>query len=81
MVNFNSKLKQLISFIRFIYTDVVNFESVGHANDLYYAADKYMLPYLAERCIQYVKGNLSPRNVFQALEFGILNENEDLKVF
>jgi len=31
--------------------------------------------------MQYVKENLSPRNVFQALEFGILHENEALKVF
>ena len=53
---------------------------MGHADDLYYAADKYMLPYLSERCIQYVKDNLSPKNVFQALELRILHENEALKV-
>ena len=40
-----------------------------------------MITNLSERCIQYVKDNLSSKNVFRALEFGIFYENETLKVY
>ena len=70
-----------VLFYRYIYTDIVNFESVDHADGLSYAADKYMLPILSNRCIQYVKDNLSPKNVFRALEFGVDHHDEALKVY
>ena len=53
---------------------------MDHADGLSYAADKYMIPNLSDRCIRYVTDNLSAKNVFRALEFGILRENEPLKV-
>jgi len=60
---------------------MISLQAVEDAYNLYYAADKYMLPNLSERCIQYLKDNLSPKNVFRALEFGTLRENEALKVY
>lgn len=66
---------------RYVYTENVEFESMGKAMKLCYAAKKLMLPHLVAKCLQYVEDNLYPSYIFKVLEFSNLLEDDDLKVF
>lgn len=49
--------------------------------DLYYAAKKYILPELVDKCSDYMTIHLCPEYTCRILEFPNLFEDEDLKVF
>ena len=55
-------------------------KSFDQALVLCYAAKKYMLPKLMDKCSQYMWSDLGPENVCRALEFANLYEDETLKV-
>jgi len=48
--------------------------------DLCYAAQKYILPDLVAKCLQYVKDVLCLENIFLVLEFIKLFEDASIKV-
>lgn len=50
------------------------------AYELCYAAKKYMVPNLVEKCSQFMWKDLIPENVCRALEFANLYEDVLLKV-
>jgi hypothetical protein len=66
--------------IRFIYTEHVDLKSFEQAYEISYAAKKYMVSSLVEKCSQYMWKDLIPDNVFRALEFANLFEDSLLKV-
>lgn len=55
--------------IVYIYTDKVEISCIEHAFELLYAAKKYLLEDLREKCIDYIKANLSVDNVISVLNF------------
>ena len=54
--------------------------SFDQAYELCYAAKKYMVPNLVEKCSQFMWKDLIPENVCRALEFANLYEDVLLKV-
>ena len=63
-----------------MYSDSMNLQSIDQALGLWEAAQKYILPDLLAKCIQYVKINLSPECTIRVLEFIKLFEDETVKV-
>ena len=70
----------LILCDRYMYSDSLNLQSMDQALSLWQAAQKYILPHLVAKCIQYVKGKLSPEFTIRVLEFIKLFEDETVKV-
>ena len=62
----------LEEFLRFLYTDDCNL-TADNAVFVLYLAKKYIVPSLAEKCIEFLEANLAAENVFvvlqQALQF------------
>ena len=62
----------LKEFLRFLYTDNCNL-TADNAVFVLYLAKKYIVPSLAEKCIEFLEANLAAENVFvvlqQALQF------------
>lgn len=67
-------------FFRYVYTEHVELKSFDQACYLCYAAKKYMIPNLVEKCSQFMWKDLTPQNVCRALEFANLYEDARLKV-
>lgn len=65
---------------RYIYTEHVDLKSFDQACELSYAAKKYMVSNLVEKCSQFMWKDLIPENVCKALEFANLYEDTTLKV-
>lgn len=63
-----------------MYTEQVELKSFDQACELCYAAKKYMIPNLVEKCSQFMWKDLIPQNVCRALEFANLYEDARLKV-
>lgn len=53
---------------------------MDQAIDLYYAAEKYSLPDLVDKCMKYMMENLCPENVFRVLHFTQICDDKNLKV-
>ena len=64
-----------------MYSEQITFVSFDQACELWYAAKKYLVPGLVELCSQYMLKDLSPDTACRALEFAILYEDLNLKVF
>lgn len=67
-------------YYRYIYIGRVDLQSIDQALGLCYVAQKYMLPFLVQQCIQYMKDNLSAPCTCAVLEFSKLIDDEHLKV-
>ncbi|XP_058446296.1 BTB/POZ domain-containing protein 6-like [Malaya genurostris] len=65
--------------IKYIYTDAVDIESIDDTIDLYYEAEKYLLPGLADQCTDYLERNLEADNVCKIFEFAVKNQLPNLK--
>ncbi|KAK4005709.1 BTB/POZ domain-containing protein 2-like [Daphnia magna] len=65
--------------LEFIYTEHVDLKSFEQAYEISYAAKKYMVSSLVEKCSQYMWKDLIPDNVCRALEFANLFEDTLLK--
>ncbi|CAH2104551.1 unnamed protein product [Euphydryas editha] len=61
------KIFQLL--LNYIYTDKVEIHSIEESYDLLYVSRKYMLDYLTEICISYIKSNISIDNVISVLNY------------
>ncbi|KAF4527898.1 hypothetical protein B566_EDAN011289 [Ephemera danica] len=62
----------------YIYTDSINLKSFDLGCDLLYAAKKYILPYVVERCKTYLVSNLTHENVCRVYEFAKLLEEPEI---
>ena len=65
---------------RYIYTERVDLKLFDQACELSYAAKKYMVSNLVEKCSQFMWKDLIPENVCRALEYANLYEETTLKV-
>lgn len=71
-------LNFFLSFIRYIYTDKININSIDKACELCYVAKKYMLPFVVQKCTEFLWSDLSAKNVCRAFEFAKLFEEPEL---
>lgn len=62
------------ALLEYIYADKVELATFDQACELCYAAKKYMLPDLVDKCTQYLWTNLFARNACKAYEFAKLFE-------
>ena len=58
--------ESLLELFRYIYSDEVNL-SGSNLMGVLYLAKKYMVPSLADKCVEYLQDNLDPSNVFDIL--------------
>ena len=55
-----------LEFFRFLYSDEVELNG-SNVMGVLYLAKKYMVPTLANKCVEYLRDNLNPSNVFSIL--------------
>ncbi|XP_058840243.1 BTB/POZ domain-containing protein 6-B-like [Topomyia yanbarensis] len=67
------------TLLEYIYTDTVVIESVDDVFELYRAAKKYMLQYVAEKCITHLMGKANPTNVLRVYELATFFDELQLK--
>ncbi|XP_054290396.1 BTB/POZ domain-containing protein 6-like [Macrosteles quadrilineatus] len=65
--------------LQYIYSDKVDFESCTHACTVYSAAMKYLLPYLEEYCIKYLRENITANSACELYEFSLFHDITDIK--
>ena len=70
--------KSLLVLFRFLYTDKVNL-SGSNVMQVLYLANKYMVPSLSEKCVEYLRDNLKASNVFCILPHAQKYEDKDLE--
>ncbi|KAL1458618.1 hypothetical protein WDU94_008754, partial [Cyamophila willieti] len=54
-------------FIKYLYTDILSIPDVDSAHGILYAAKKYLIPHLAQRCVRYLESNLCIDNLLDTL--------------
>lgn len=62
-------------FLKYMYTDKVELNSLELAFELCYCAKKYMVSLLVEECMKYVQSKISPENACRIYEFARLFDN------
>ena len=68
----------LEEFLRFLYTDECNL-TADNAVSVLYLAKKYIVPSLAEKCVEFLETNLAAENVFVVLEQALQFDEEKLE--
>ena len=68
----------LQEFLRFLYTDECNL-TADNAVFVLYLAKKYIVPSLAEKCVEFLETNLAAENVFVVLEQTLQFDEEKLE--
>ncbi|KAF2886641.1 hypothetical protein ILUMI_19532 [Ignelater luminosus] len=66
------------ALLEYIYTDNINLVSSDHYCELYYAARKYMMPYLQKKCMEFIESTLNNNNACKTYEFAKLFEEVSL---
>ena len=69
--------ESLLELFRYMYSDEVNL-SGSNVMGLLYLAEKYMVPSLTDKCMEYLKEKLDPSNVFIILPFAEKYEDKTL---
>ena len=69
--------KSLLELFRFTYSDEVNLNA-DNVMQVLYLAKKYMLPSLADKCLEFLQENLDASNVFHVLPDAQKYEEKDL---
>ena len=69
--------KSLLELFRFMYSDKVNLNA-DNVMQVLYLAKKYMLPSLANKCTEFLRGKLDASNVFHVLPDAQKYEEKDL---
>ena len=69
--------ESLLELLRFMYSDEVNL-SGSNVMGVLYLAKKYMVPSLAEKCMEHLQNNLHPSNVFSVLPTAEKYEEKEL---
>ena len=67
----------LLELFRYMYSDEVIL-SGSNVMGVLYLAKKYMVPSLADKCMEFLEDNVDPSNVFSVLSFGQKYEDERL---
>ena len=67
----------LEEFLRFLYTEECNL-TADNAVFVLYLAKKYIVPSLAEKCVEFLETNLAAENVFVVLEQALQFDEEKL---
>ncbi|XP_043287448.1 BTB/POZ domain-containing protein 6-B-like isoform X2 [Venturia canescens] len=67
------------ALLRFIYIDELVLDRFEVVQDLYFCAQKYMLPELAAQCKVYIQSNLSAERVCKIYEFSQFFEESELE--
>ena len=67
----------LLELFRYIYSDEVNLRG-SNLMGVLYLAKKYMVPSLADKCVEYLQDNLDPSNVFDILPQAQKYEDKNL---
>ena len=68
----------LEEFLRFLYTDECNL-TADNAVFVLYLAKKYIVPSLAEKCVEFLETHLAAENVFVVLEQALKFDEEKLE--
>ena len=68
----------LLELLRYMYSDKVNL-SGSNIIQVFYLANKYMVPSLADKCTEYMRDNLEGSNVFCILPHAQKFEDKDLE--
>ena len=74
----DSEVECFMELLRFIYTDEAIL-TLDNALGVLYLAEKYMLPVLAAKCINYVEASLNPENVLTVLSHARYLGKEELQ--
>jgi len=69
----------LLELFRYMYSDEVNL-SGSNVMGVLYLAKKYMVPSLADKCMEYLEDNVDPSDVFGVLPFAQKYEGKKLMV-
>ena len=56
-----------LQFLRYLYCDDVNFRDVNNAIQVWHLANKYDLPSLARKCVNFVEAAMEPLNAFDVI--------------
>jgi len=70
--------KSLLELFRFMYSDEAKLNA-DNVMQVLYLAKKYMLPSLADKCSEFLRGNLDASNVFYVLPDAQKYEEKDLE--
>ena len=70
--------ESLLEMFRFMYTDEANL-SESNVMEVWYLANKYMVPSLVEKCAAYLRDNVKASNVFCILSHAQKFEDKDLE--
>ena len=70
--------ESLLEMFRFLYTDEANL-SESNVMEVWYLANKYMVPSLVEKCAAYLRDNVKATNVFCILSHAQKFEDKDLE--
>lgn len=66
------------SLLMYIYSDTLAINSIQSACDLYYASNKYMIPYVLEKCTKYILENITHRDACKVYEFAKFYDQESI---
>ena len=69
--------ESLLELFRFMYSDEVNLNG-SNVMGVLYLAKKYIVPSLADKCMDYVERNVDPTNVFSMLSSALKYEGKKL---
>ena len=69
--------ESLLELFRYMYSDEVNLNG-SNVMGVLYLAKKYMVPSLADQCVEYLQDNLDPYNVFSILPSAQKYEEKNL---
>ena len=56
-----------LQFLRFLYCDEVTYQDENNAIQLWYLADKYDVPSLVTKCLDFLDGAIKPLNAFDII--------------
>ena len=68
----------LLELFRFLYSDEVTL-SGSNVMQVIYLANKYMVPFLVEKCTEYLRDNLTAANVFSILPYAQKFQDKNLE--
>ena len=71
--------KSLEEFLRFLYTDECNL-TTDNVMSVMYLAKKYIVPALAEKCVDFLESGLDPENVLIILEQAIYFDEKEFEI-
>lgn len=72
-------VKDFKTMLEFVYTNLINFESIQQAWNLVYIGQKYLLNELIDTSIDYIQNNLNIKNLLLSYEYSDMFNFDELK--